>query len=210
MTVVSPYVTDYIQRLSHRLGLPDLRTAPAEHIHLFTTATVLDCWRTPAGKFQGQLLRWTEEAGTPGPTHRLYARQYSLPVGTVQRLFALADSTRIRTLPSQEAIAPWKATFDGVSYTLEQTGTQGHRVQYWANPQVQDSLPEALAVIRFVTRALALTELDSPQVRQAFWASVPYPCYSNNGGAAMACRIAPAVPRTHRARHKQKRATTTP
>jgi hypothetical protein len=211
VTVVSPYVMDYIHRLSQRLALPDLRLTPAaEHFRLFTTAAVLDCGRTPAGEYHGQLVLWTEEAGTPDPTHRLYSRPYPLPAATVQRLFALADSARIRTLPSQEAIAQWKPTLDGVSYTLEQTGSQGHRVQDWANPQVQDSLPEALAVIHFVTRALALTERDWPQAGSAFWASVPYPCYSNNGGASTACRIAPAVPRTLRAKRKPHRVTASP
>ena len=208
--VTSSYVEGWVQQLSQRLALPDLRLPPtAGHIRLFTTATVLDCWHTPTGQYQGQLLLWTEEAGTPGPTHRLYARHYPLLAATVQRLFALADSTRILVLPSQEALPQWHATFDGRSYTLEQTGVQGHRVQSWANPALQGSLPEALTVICFFTRAMALAALDST-LTQAFWASVPYPCHSNNGGSAMACRISPMASRPHRMGRKRNRETAAP
>lgn len=204
-----PFITEWIQQLSQRLVLPDLRLTPtAEHIRLFTTATVLDFWHTPAGKFQGQMFVWTEEAGTPTPTHRLYSQTYPLPASTVQRLFTLADSTHILTLPTEEAIAKWKATLDGRSYTLEHTGVQGYQVQSWANPDLQESLPEAVRVSTFFTHALALV-VDSAR-SQAFSDSIPFACYSNNGGASVACRISAMAPRKQRARPKRNREAAAP
>jgi hypothetical protein len=154
---------------------------------------VLDFWQTSAGEYAGQVLLWVEEAGTLVPTHRVYSTTKRLPASTVAALFHLTDSTHILTVPTEEALAQWQRTVDGVFYTIEQTGPRGYYVQSWANPQVQEALPEARAVSTFITRTSALIQPFSQW--QAFVATIPYPCYSSNGGSSVACRITPALTR---------------
>jgi hypothetical protein len=147
---------------------------------------VLDFWQTPAGEYQGQVLLWVEEAGTPMPTHRIYSATKQLPTSTVEALLYLTDSTQTLKVPTEEAIAKWQATLDGVSYTIEQTGPLGYRVQSWANPQVQQLLPEALTISTFVTRTSTL--IQTANQWQAFAATIPYPCtYSWGEGRSCFC-----------------------
>lgn len=199
----SSFLTRWLQEQRTQLALPDLQATPTvKHVRLTMGGQVLDFGQTPAGEYQGQVLLWVEEAGTPVPTHRVYSTTKQLPASTVAALFHLTDSSHILTVPTEEALATWQRTLDGVSYTIEQTGPWGYRVQSWANPQVQESLPEALAVSTFITRACALTQTASQ--RQAFAAAIPYPCYSSNGGSAVVCRITPAVTRKQQ-RESRKR-----
>jgi hypothetical protein len=187
----SSFITRWLQAQRTQLALPDLQATPTvKHVRLTMGGQVLDFWQTPAGEYQGQVLLWVEEAGTPVPTHRVYSTTKQLPTSTAAALFQLTDSTHILTVPTEEALAKWQRTLDGVSYTIEQTGPRGYRVQSWANPQVQESLPAALAVSTFITRASVLTQTASQW--QAFAAAIPYPCYSSNGGASVVCRITPA------------------
>ena len=204
----SPFITRWLQEQRTQLALPDLQETPTvKHVRLTRGGQVLDYWQTPAGEYQGQVLLWVEEAGTPVPTHRIYSTTKQLPASTVAALFHLTDSTHILTVPTEEALAKWQRTLDGVFYTIEQTGPRGYRVQSWANPQVQESLPEALAVSAFITRASTLTQTASQW--QAFAAAIPYPCYSSNGGSSVVCRITPAVIRKQqrgsRKRDKKRR-----
>lgn len=193
-----PSITRWLQEQRTQLALPDLQATPAvKHVRLTMGGQVLDFWQTPAGEYQGQVLLWVEEAGTPVPTHRVYSTTKQLLTSTVEALFYLTDSTQILQVPTQEVIVKWQSTLDGVSYTIEQTGPLGYRVQSWANPQVQQSLPEALTVSTFVTRTSVL--IQAVNQWQVFAATIPYPCYSSNGGSSVACRIVPTVTR------KQKR-----
>jgi hypothetical protein len=190
----SSFITRWLQEQRTQLALPDLQATPAvKHVRLSMAGQVLDFWQTPAGEYQGQVLWWVEEAGTPVPTHRIYSTTKQLPTSTVEAFFYLTDSTHILQVPTEEALAQWQATLDGVSYTIEQTGPLGYRVQSWANPQVQQSLPEALTVSTFVTRTAVL--IQAVNQWQTFAATIPYPCYSSNGGSSVACRIVPTMTR---------------
>lgn len=191
----SSYLTRWLQAQRTQLALPDLQATPAvQHVRLSTSGQVLDFWQTSAGAYGGQVLFWVEEAGTPVPTHRVYSTTKQLPASAVAALFQLTDSTHILTVPTEAALTKWQRTLDGVVYTIEQTGLRGYHVQCWANPQVQEALPEARAVSTFVTRASALIQPFSQW--QAFAATIPYPCYSSNGGSSVACRITPVWTRT--------------
>ncbi len=199
----SIFITRWLQEQRTQLSLPDLQTtSTVKHVRLSMSGQVLDFWQTPAGEYHGQVLLWAEEAGTPVPTHRVYSTTKQLPTSTVAALFHLADSTQILMVPTEEAIAKWQRTLDGVSYTIEQTGPLGYRVQSWANPQVQQSLPEALIVSTFITRTSAIIQTSSQW--QAFAATIPYPCYSSNGGSSVACRIVPTLTRKQQ-RESRKR-----
>jgi hypothetical protein len=200
----SSFITRWLQAQRTQFSLPDLQETPAvKHVRLSMGGQVLDFWQTPAGEYQGQVLLWAEEAGTPVPTHQVYSSTKQLPASTVVALFHLTDSTHILMVPTEEAIAKWQPTLDGVGYTIEQTGPLGYRVQSWANPQVQQSLPEAVTVSTFITRASAITQNASQW--QAFAATIPYPCYSSNGGSSVACRIVPILTRKQQ-RERKKRA----
>jgi hypothetical protein len=199
----SIFTTRWLQEQRTQLALPDLQATPAvKHVRLSTGGQVVDFWQTPAGEYQGQVLLWAEEAGTPVPTHRVYSTTTQLLASTVVALFHLTDSTRILTIPTEEALAKWQTTLDGVSYTIEQTGPLGYHVQSWANPQLQQSLPEAFTVSTFVTRTAVLIQTATQW--QAFAATIPYPCYSSNGGSSVACRIVPIMTRKQ-ARASRKR-----
>lgn len=189
---LSPWMTRWLHETRHRLSLPDLPTASsAKHVRLFTLSQVLDFWQTSAGDYQGQLRYWVEEAGTKDSTRRTYSKTYPLATATVQALFYLVDSTQILLVPTQESIGRWQPFSDGVFYTIEQTGPLGYQVQSWSNPDAQKGLPEAYTVTVFLTKAFAL--LQAPQQWQAFEATIPYRCYSSNGGSFVSCHLYPTL-----------------
>jgi hypothetical protein len=199
----SSFITRWLQEQRTQLVLPDLQATPAvKHVRLSTRGQVLDFWQTLAGEYHGQVLLWTEEAGTPVPTHRIYSATRQLPTSTVAALFRLTDSTQILKVPTEEGIAKWQPTLDGVSYTIEQTGPLGYRVQSWANPQMQQSLPEALTVSTFITRTSVL--IQTANHWQAFVAAIPFPCFSSDGGSSVACRIVPAVTRKQERKSRKR------
>lgn len=173
-----------VARLGQLFQLPALPTLRDQrHLRFFRAGNVVDCWQTPAGNYQGQVVHWAREvvpSKEPG-TGREFVLTQLLTAATVQALFTVLDSCQLLRVPDERAIPGWQRNIlDGVSYTLEYQDAQTYQVATYGNPASQGQLPEAKQVTHFVERLYGLLHMAA--LNQLFTNAVPYEGFTDGSG----------------------------
>jgi len=159
-------------------GNIDLRSSSVDlAFRLETSCNILEI-RKSGSSFYGEISFFVCEVDKV-QTGKSFKQFFPLDNEIVREMFELIDSTAVTKIPSDQFIKGWQQGFDGINYTFEYKTLDSYSYKSYWMPRVQENVPEALSIQKFVDRLYDLASSNTKY--KTFEKNIPYLSWTCGG-----------------------------